>query len=256
MEALEKDGIHFICGRWPLDAGRSTLVFIHGSAGSSLLWRAQVDGLAARANTVALDLPGHGQSGGSGLSRVADYARALTAFLVAINAPGPIPCGLSLGGAIAQQLLIDSADRFKAGILIGTGARLRVMPEILEAVRTDFPKFVAMVDQYSFSAKTPPARKAASLSDLRAASAEVAYGDFSACDRFDVMAQLSVIRVPVLVVSASDDQLTPPKYADFLEANIPQASRARIADAGHMAPVEKPAEVNRAIHDFLDANQL
>ena len=33
-----RDGIAFAAGRWPLDPGRPTLVFIHGSGGDHTLW--------------------------------------------------------------------------------------------------------------------------------------------------------------------------------------------------------------------------
>ena len=59
-------GVGFIAGRWPLDAEKSTIVFIHGSGSTGRFWLAQVQGLAERVNTVALDLPGHGRSGKDG----------------------------------------------------------------------------------------------------------------------------------------------------------------------------------------------
>ncbi len=84
----------------------------------------------------------------------------------------------------------------------------------------------------------------------------MASGDFRACDEFDVMDRLSAIVVPVLIISAEDDLLTPPKYGDFLEKNIPNADRAHIMDAGHLAPLEKPQEVTQAIFKFLDRQNL
>jgi pimeloyl-ACP methyl ester carboxylesterase len=256
MREREQDGIGFVCGQWPLDAARSTIVFIHGSGGSSLLWRAQVEGLGGRVNTVALDLPGHGRSGGAALDSVPGYARAVAAFIEAIGAPAPIACGLSLGGAVAMQLLLDHAGRFKAGILVSTGARLRVLPAIFDGIRNDFPAFVSAIGRMGFSPATPEALKQPFLEDKRRGRPEVAFGDFSACDRFDVIGRLSEIDVPVLVVTAADDQLTPPKYGDFLEKGIAGAARARIPEAGHMVPIEKPEEVNDAIRNFLDDRGL
>jgi pimeloyl-ACP methyl ester carboxylesterase len=256
MEERSSNGIHFTCGNWPLDPDRSTLVFIHGSGGSRLIWDAQVEGLKDRADTLAIDLPGHGKTGGSGRNRVSEYAEAVMGFINALPVPHPIPCGLSLGGAIAQQLLLDFPGRFRAGILVGTGARLKVLPAILESIQKDFPAFVASIDQFGFSAKTPAGLKKAFLEDARKCNPASAYGDFSACDSFDVMARLAAIQVPVLVVSAADDRLTPSKYADFLQKGIPNAQRAHIADAGHLAPLEKPAEFNRAVGGFLDACAL
>jgi pimeloyl-ACP methyl ester carboxylesterase len=76
-------------------------------------------------------------------------------------------------------------------------------------------------------------------------------GDFQACDAFDVMGQLDLINVPVLVLTASDDILTPPKYGSYLAGNVKDAYSVNIDDAGHFSPIEKPIEVNNAIHGFL-----
>ena len=75
MEQGSAGGIAYLAGCWPPDPAKSTLFFIHGAGGSSLFWQAQVEGLAQRVNTIALDLPGHGRSSGSGYDTIAAYAR-------------------------------------------------------------------------------------------------------------------------------------------------------------------------------------
>jgi pimeloyl-ACP methyl ester carboxylesterase len=256
MDTLERNGISFIIGRWPLAPQRPTLVFIHGAGESSLLWHRQVEGLKHRANTVALDLPGHGRSGGASCRRVEDYAGVIIDFITDIGAPAPIPCGLSMGGAITQQLLLDYGARFRAGIIVSSGARLRVLPSLLETIASDFPAYVRMIDRLGFSPKTPDALKRPFLEDSLKARPEVALGDFRACDRFDVMQRLGAVTAPVLVISAEDDRLTPPAYAEFLATRMPVTTRAHIPEAGHFVPLEKPREVNAAIIGFLDANDL
>jgi pimeloyl-ACP methyl ester carboxylesterase len=256
MERRTSRNVAFTCGRWPLDSERSTLVFIHGAGESSLLWNAQVDGLKERANTVALDLPGHGRSGGRARQAVQDYAAFMVDFVKAIGAPRPIPCGLSMGGAITQQLLLDHAARFQAGIIVSSGARLRVLPSLLDQIAADMRGYAEMIDRLGFSEKTAAAVKQPFLEDALKADPRVAHGDFKACDDFDVMQRLGAVRAPVLVISAEDDTLTPPKYAEFLEQHIPGSTRAHIRDAGHFVPIEKPSEVNAAIAGFLDANEL
>ena len=256
MEKLKRGDVAFICGHWPLDPKRSTLIFIHGAGESSLLWRAQVAGLRHRANTLALDLPGHGRSGGRGMSRVMDYARVVIEFIDALPVANPIPCGLSMGGAITQQLLLDYPDRFRAGVIVSSGARLRVLPSLFETIEKDFRGYIAMVDQLGFSEKTPASVKQPFLDDSLKAEPEIAFGDFKACDHFDVMPRLGAVAVPVLVISAEDDQLTPPKYGEFLLKRIATSTGVHITDAGHFVPIEKPQEVNAAIIDFLDAQGL
>ena len=256
METRTSGDSVFICGHWPLNPARSTLIFIHGAGESCLLWQAQVEGLSDRANTVALDLPGHGRSGGSACKRIEDYAAGMIDFMAAVAAPNPIPCGLSMGGAITQQLLLDHAAHFRAGIIVSSGARLRVLPSLFAMIAANLPAYVDMIDRLGFSAKTPVAVKQPFLEDSLRARPEVAHGDFKACDQFDVMPRLKSIRLPVLVISAEDDQLTPPNYGEFLERRIPNAVRAHIQDAGHFVPIEKPLEVNAAITRFLDHHEL
>jgi pimeloyl-ACP methyl ester carboxylesterase len=243
--------IRFSCGRWPLDADKPTVVFVHGAGGSNTLWHRQVDALAECANTVAPDLPGHGDSGGKGCRRVVDYASAVSAFLETIQAPRPIPCGLSMGGAIALQMLLDHPRRYPAGILISTGARLKVLPVIFEAIENDYQGFVDMLNRFAFSPATGQALRRGFLEDAAACAPETALGDFQACDGFDVTRQLSAIDVPVLVVTAEDDQLTPAKYGAFLEEKLARAVRRHIPAAGHIIPLEQPEALNREMTSFL-----
>ena len=256
MGDRKANGIGYITGSWPLDPVKSTIVFIHGAGGSSAFWRAQVDALAERANSVAIDLPGHGQSDGIGHDRVEDHARAVVDFISTLDIPGPIPCGFSLGGAITQQLLIDFPDLFKAGILISSGSKLKVAPEIFDAIEKDFKGYVEMIVKLAVSKSTDPDRVKIFKDDTARCKSEALIRDFRACDRFDVMQRMELITSPVLVVSAEDDLVTPPKYADFLEKSIAKASRVHIMEAGHIVPMEKPGEVNRAIREFLDRTGL
>ena len=256
METRQSGGIGFITGRWPLDAAKSTLVFIHASGGSAQFWQAQVQGAAVKANTLALDLPGHGGSESGGKNTVEAYTTAIVEFLDHLDVPGPIPCGLSLGGAVAQQLLLDYPDRFSAGILIGTGAKLKVLPAIFKTIENDYAGFVEMLCKLSSSQKTDPKQIQLFREDLNRCNPDVTYGDFQACNRFNVMARLGEIDVPVLIVSAEEDRLTPPKYADFLESAISKTARFHIADAGHIVALENPQAVNQAIIDFIDDHGL
>jgi len=251
MVHREANGIAYVTSGWPLDRTKPTLIFIHGAGGSNILWQGQVKGLAGRVNAIAIDLPGHGDSTGDGMGTIADYARAVADFTRTIEAPKPVPCGLSMGGAITQQLLLDHPDTCCAGILIGTGARLRVQPLILKTIEENFSGYVDSFLAFAASGKTDPERLRPISEATARGNPQVALGDFKACDAFDVMERLPSIRVPVLVITSEEDKLTPPKYGIFLEEKIETASRVHIQDAGHLVPAEKPDEVSQAILDFL-----
>ena len=256
MEVRKKNAIGYRAAQWPLDTATATIIFIHGAGGTGNFWQAQVEGLAARVNTVAIDLPGHGRSDGNGHDKIEDYARAVVDFSCAIKAPRPILCGISLGGAITLQLLLDNPGLFRAGILICTGSKLRVAPQIFDIIAKGMNSYVDMIVKLVISKATDPDRITRFKDDTARCRSEVLVKDFRACDRFDVMKRLGSIRSPVLVISAADDQVTPPKYGDFLEKSIANASRVHIMDAAHIVPMEKPEEVNRAIIKFLDQTGL
>ncbi len=256
MEKRYGQNMAYVCGKWPLEEDKPTLVFVHGAGGSSVLWETQVKGLEDHANTIAVDLPGHGDSPGSGKDSITGYAGEVAGLVREIDPPSPVIAGLSMGGAIAQQCLLDYAGLFRAGVLISTGARLKVMPAIFEKIETDFPGFLELIEKFAISSSTDPARLSRILEDNARRDPEVVIGDFRACDAFNVMDRLYEIKAPVLVITAEDDRLTPPKYGDCLSENIPGASRVHIAEAGHLVAAEKPDEVNRSIAEFLSGNSL
>jgi len=251
MESRISGSLGFATDSWPLNRNKPTLVFIHGSSQNRLFWRSQVQDLVDVANTVAIDLPGHGTSPGPGNDHVSDYVRAVMTFIDEEKIPHPIPCGLSLGGAITLELLLDHGERFPAGILMNTGARLKVNPFIFETIQKDFNTFLESLVAMGISGKSDADVLRPAIQETSACLPEVALGDYQACNRFDVMDRLHLIEIPVLILTATDDVLTPAKYGLFMGEKIAGATVLSIEDAGHLSPLEKPHEVNNAIRDFL-----
>jgi pimeloyl-ACP methyl ester carboxylesterase len=256
MLERETNGLGYLVKEWPLDPDKSTIVFIHGAGGSSAFWQELIPGLSAGINTVAIDLPGRGRSKGRGKQKIEEYADAVVDSITEIGIPDPILCGLSMGGAIAQQILLDYPNRIKAAILIGTGARMKVAPSFFESIENDYSRFVDWLSKICVSQKTDPQKVHSFREDMLRSQPEVTRGDFRACDRFDVADRLAAIEAPVLVVTAEEDKLTPPESGEFLEKQIKNASRAHIMGAGHIVPVEKPDEINKTILKFLDQTGL
>lgn len=248
------DTIEFNAPVWPPDKQKPVLLLIHGATLSKTFWRDQINGLSDIATPVALDLPGHGGSSGDAKNSIAEYAQSIVDFIQSANLSGHeiVLCGLSMGGAIVQELLITYPERFKAGILMNTGARLKVHPLVIESVNQNYSQFVQSMPALSFAPGTTDAALVQRIIDIVGQNTpETAIADFNACHHFDVMDRIGNIPCPVLVFSAEHDITTPPKFGYWLSQNIPQAKHIHIDQAGHLSPMEKPDDVNRGIHTFL-----
>jgi pimeloyl-ACP methyl ester carboxylesterase len=227
-----------------------TMVLVHGAGGTRLHWPAELRRLSG-ATVYTLDLPGHGRSGGQGYDTIQGYAETVVAFLQAVGTERTIIAGHSMGGAIAQTLALDFSTYVGGLVLIGTGARLRVAPAILETIRGDFERSTELITAFAWSPDAPRALTKLGQQALLETGSDVLLGDFAACDRFDVMKRLGGIEVPTLIVTGTADQLTPVKYARFLAEHISGARYMMIEGAGHMVMLEQPAEIAKAVLQFL-----
>lgn len=77
------------------------VVLVHGITESRRTWDPLIEPLAADHTVIALDLPGHGQSGPSAVYDVATFVGALTDVVAATEIDRPLLVGHSLGGVVA-----------------------------------------------------------------------------------------------------------------------------------------------------------
>ncbi len=230
--------------------GRRNLVCVHGAGGSHLHWPPELRRLAG-VNVYALDLPGHGRSEGQGRSSIAAYRDFLVAFLDALGLDRAVLAGHSMGGAIALDLALHHPSRLAGLILVGSGARLRVAPAILEGILADFEAAVDLICDWAYGPHAPEQLKRLGREQMARTPPAVLHGDFAACDAFDVMERLGEVRCPTLVICGTADRLTPPKYSTYFRDHIAGAELVLVEGAGHMVMLERPEAVCQAIGDFI-----
>lgn len=250
MPTLEINQKRIFYTRQPGRADGPTLLLIHGAGGSHLTWPQELRRFTG-AVVITLDLPGHGRSQPPAHTDITDYADDAAAVIAALNLENVVVVGHSMGGAIAQVMALRHRDKIGGLVLIGTGARLPVSPMILDQALTDFPAAVDFITQYAWARRTPSALVADGREILLNTDPAVLYGDFVACNRFNVMERLPQIRVPTLVIAGTDDKMTPPKFGRYLADHIPQAELLTLDGAGHMMMLEQPGPVTAAIAVFL-----
>ena len=120
-----------------------TLVFVHGSGCTHHVWSYQTSFFN---NSIALDFPGH--PNGNALTDIEAMSQWLLSVLEERNLHDVVLVGHSLGSAVVLKAALDTAtskteshrvatsenSRIKGLVLIGAGAKLKVMPQFLDAL--------------------------------------------------------------------------------------------------------------------------
>uniref|UniRef100_A0A7J2THV8 Alpha/beta hydrolase n=1 Tax=Archaeoglobus fulgidus TaxID=2234 RepID=A0A7J2THV8_ARCFL len=232
-----------------LKASDFPIFYIHGSGCDATLWIKQLEELGG----FAIDLPNHGESDELEVESVEDYARIVAEVVDRTSGSGLI-AGHSLGGAIAQMVYLKHRKVVKALILISTGARLRVLPKILEGLENNPSETARFISEMAFASR----EYVEDFSKLFADRAKILLEDLKICDRFDLLEDFKAgkIRfdVPTIAIVGEKDMLTPVKYSQFF-SNF-GARVAVIENAGHMVMLEKPKELNEIIRNFLSELRL
>ena len=230
-----------------------TLVFAHGSGDSARVWDALMACLP-EFDGVALDLPGHGalvERPGPADMGVDDYAAAVHAELARRDLAGVCLIGHSLGSAIALRMALEYPSRVGRLVLIGAGARLRVLPALLEEAKVAPTRAKETLTRLAF-APANEQRAPAHIEAMGPLAPGMLSRDLSACDHFDMMEDLGRVAQETLVIVGEEDRLTPPKFAAYLRDHLANARLVTVSGAGHYVALEAPERVAGAIRGWLE----
>lgn len=230
----------------------TTMVFLHGSGDTAQVWDALIACLP-QYTALALDLPGHGaltDRPGPTVMSVDDYAGAVRAELTRRGLQHVCLVGHSLGSAIALRMAVDYPALVSRLVLVGAGARLRVLPDLLAETQTNPDAAKRGLVELAF-APAHQRQARAFAKQLAPTAPGMLHRDLAACNVFDMMSELGHIAQPTLVVTGEEDRLTPPKYAHFLAEHLDNAHLVLLPNAGHYAQIEAPETIADAIRQWL-----
>jgi len=248
---ISRKQISYWIGRRDLLEGREVVLFIHGAGGGEYTWSYQKGFFEKQFNPIIIELPGHGKSGGDGEQEIEKYAEHVHAFLKVMGLSKVTLVGHSMGGAIVQTLALTHPEVINKIVLVGTGAKLRVFPMILDGIKNNFKETVRKITQFAYSRKVSSDLIERGISDLMQCRPEVLYGDFLACDRFDIMNEVEKIDLPTLVLCGDEDELTTVKYSQFLHSRIKHSKLEILSNAGHMVMMESSQAFDEKIGEFI-----
>jgi pimeloyl-ACP methyl ester carboxylesterase len=249
------------------------LMLIHGLGGTRHTWRHLMTALARTHTTIALDLPGHGESDApAGNYSFGGHACAVRDLLVALGHPRASIAGHSLGGGIALQIAYQFPERTDRLVLVSSGGLGAEVTPILRAATVPgagalvaglsrvpaaltrrlfelVPGLVAPSDARLLSDGLRGLRNSRQRKTLiRTARTVIDWrGQTVTAGRLTSL----LGDIPVLVAWGADDTTIPPRHHHALAERVPHAVMVEIAGAGHYPHETAADRLLSAIEGFL-----
>jgi pimeloyl-ACP methyl ester carboxylesterase len=238
------------------------LLLIMGLGADSAAWDQHVRAWASTFRCVAVDNRGAGSSS----APPGPYSTAMLADdcaeLIGELGLGPVPvAGISMGGAIAQELALRHPGLVSKLVLVSTWARLdRYAAEIfqnLAAMRAqaDRAAFTQLLQLWIWNPGWFEQSAAGLVAERAAAGPAMAQHAFAAqamaCAGHDTASRLGQISVPTLITAGSRDVFTPLRFARQLAAAIPGARLEIFDEAAHAHHWERLEDFNALVKEWL-----
>ncbi|MCE1165514.1 MAG: alpha/beta hydrolase [Bacteroidetes bacterium] len=245
--------------------GKSPLVFVHAFPLNSMMWNVQTEYFSKSFRTVSYDVRGLGRSRSEDNQFMMEmYINDLFTVIKNLDAGKVHAVGLSMGGYIIQGAVLKNPGLFKTITLADTkgdrdnddalasrAASIRLLKSGNRKEFTDtFVKRLLNKNSYNSEIRIQVEKMVSENTDEGICGALLALAT-----RYNHLSGLPGLDVPALVMTGSDDVLTPPSEAEKLSSALKNSQLKIIPDSGHMSNIENPSVFNSTLENFLKAHE-
>lgn len=241
------------------------LILIMGFGAPGALWELHVNEYSKHFRCIMVDNRGVGQSDKpEGPYSTATMADDTAGLMDALGIDKARIAGISMGGAISQQLALLHPQKVQSMVLISTWGRFdryaTTVYENLKKIRrvADPGDFMELLQLWIFAADYVEANADGLTEGQKAARKnpdpqpqQGFDGQLDACINHDCIEELHTVTQPTLIVVGIKDIFTPLAFSELLHEKIAGSNIWRIADTGHACHWEALVEFNRRTTDFL-----
>ena len=239
------------------------VLLLMGLAYPAAMWFRLVPALAESHRVIRIDNRGAGRTGDvpGAPYTVETMAADSLAVLDAADVDTAHIVGLSMGGLIAQEIVLTAPERVRSLCLIATH------PGIAHAVMN--PQAMAMLTQrgqmtpqeaaeasipYNYAPETPRERieEDWAVRFPLAASNEGYLAQVVGSSRWDGYSRMEGITAPTLVVAGAEDPALPPQHQQAIAERIPGAELLTVSPGAHLATLERTLEITGALLAHLE----
>lgn len=243
-------------------SGNRCVLLLHGLGANSDSWQLQIPTLVqAGYRILAPDLRSFGRTGFPGSTSINAMAADCRALLRSLEINQTVVCGISMGGNVAQQFALDYPQKTTCLVLINTFAHLRppqLRTWIYFAWRFILINLFGMHSQARSVATSlfPDPEQEFYRQELyrqvMMSNPQGYRATMQSLARFDSRLLLPKLKIPVLIITSSEDTTIPPPLQTEMVDLIPASRQIVVPGAGHAVIVEKPGVINQALLEFMN----
>ena len=249
-------------GGRPFDENKPLMIFVHGSGLTHMCWVLQTRSFAFHGYTVlALDLPGHGLSGGKSLQSIEEMADWISDVMDAVNVKEASLVGHSQGCLVSLECAARYPEKIKTLSLMGGAGAIPMNSELLALAENSDSKAVDLMMDFAhgpsghFGGHPVPGLYHLNTGAMLVQSKEIkdTLGvDFRACQNytngFDAAKKLSL---PTLSILADQDRMCRLKDGQKLADHIKNSEVHIIKNCGHMMLLEEADQTLSILKRFI-----
>ena len=254
---IENQNIYASDAGQGIDVKKKTMVFLHGSGLSHIVWSLTEQFFFNKNfNVLSLDLPGHGNSDGPCLDSIEKIADWLEEVFKKLNLNDLILIGHSQGCLEILEYAHKYKSRLKKLIFVGGSNKMPVHPDLIELAKNGDSDAIKLMMKWGYEGSkkfiggNPVEKIIQSPRDI----SEILAVDLIACNNYlNGFEAAKKINLPSLVILGELDKMvnleSGKKFSNLLENSTTHI----INECGHMIMIEKAFEMREKILKFLES---
>jgi len=253
---IENKSVHASDAGQGIDSTKDTIVFLHGSGLSHIVWSLSEQFFSNKNfNVLSIDLPGHGNSEGPCLDSIEKIADWLEKLFDRLNLYNLIIIGHSQGCLEALEYSFKYKKRFKKIVLIGGSYRMPVNKDLLDLASNGDSDAVKLMMKWSYEGSkkfiggNPIEKIIQSPKDI----SEILAVDLIACNNYANGSEaVKAIDCPTMLIFGELDKMVNLEVGKKFSSLIKNSTTHIINGSGHMIMIEKAFEMREKILEFLN----
>ena len=252
---VENKNVHASDAGQGIDPKKQTIVFLHGSGMSHIIWSLTEQFFSNQNfNVLSIDLPGHGNSDGPCINTIEKITDWLEKAFIQLNLNDLVLIGHSQGCLEILEFAHKYPTRIKKLIFVGGSYKMPVHPDLIELAKNGDSDAVKLMMKWGYEGSkkfiggNPIERIIQSPRDI----SEILAVDLIACNNYSNGKEAAAsINCPSMFIFGQLDKMVNLEVGKKF-ANIVKNSTTHIIDGcGHMIMIEKAFEMREKVLEFL-----